>query len=136
MKRIRLSRFEEKPARLSIGFSKCCSELFSTLCSPPFNHRNSRPTSSTRVQGCSCIVSTCAYLVSEAFIFLIIPRAFHFFYGNLKLCIKFSYLEPMSFHALNADCIYLLCVLAGSLDCLHLACNENKTNEKQRCYFE
>lgn len=33
----------------------------------------------------------------------------------------------MSFHTLNADCIYLLFALAGSLDCLHLACNKNKT---------
>lgn len=69
VKRIRLSRIEEKLARPSIGFSKCCIELFLTLCSPLFIHRNSRPTSSTRVQGCPCVVSTCAYLVSEAFIF-------------------------------------------------------------------
>ena len=32
----------------------------------------------------------------------------------------------MSFHALNADCIYLIGVLTGSLECLHFACYKNK----------
>ena len=46
--------------------------------------------------------------------------------SNLKLGTKFSDLEPMSSHALNAECIYLIGVLTGSLECLHFACNKNK----------